>query len=143
MRWSDQAGTVAPEFAAGVGFLVLPVVVLVLSLPGWFEARHAGRVAAAQAAREAATAPNPIAAATGAAAIVDRLLADHGVEAAKPLALITTPPTSGGVETVTASVTVRVPALQLPFVGPVAGFDHTVRHTQPLDRYRATPGGGP
>lgn len=140
-RWRDDGGTTAAEFAAGVGFLVLPMVVLVLSLPGWFEARHAARVAAAGAARAVAVAEHPDEGLAQARLLTAELLADHGVAAAHPLQV--TSPDDGRPGTVTATVTVRVPALQLPFVGPVAGFDHAVAHTQALDRYRATSGGGP
>ena len=44
-------GFVALELAAGVAVLVLPVVMLVASLPGWFDRQSTARQAAREAAR--------------------------------------------------------------------------------------------
>jgi NADH:ubiquinone oxidoreductase subunit H len=52
VRPRDGRGFVAIEWVAAVALLLLPVVVLVATLPSWAERRHAATVAA----REAATA---------------------------------------------------------------------------------------
>jgi hypothetical protein len=49
---SDDRGFVAIEWVAAVGLLLLPVVVLVATLPTWAERRHAATVAAREAVRE-------------------------------------------------------------------------------------------
>ena len=51
-RIDEEHGFVAIEWVAAVAMLLLPVVVLVATLPTWAERRHAATVAAREAARD-------------------------------------------------------------------------------------------
>lgn len=138
-----QAGFTVAEFAAGVGFLVLPVSLLVMSLPGWIETQEAARVAAQQAARAVVTAPDHATGIARGTAVADEVLANRGVAMAGPVAVdgVVAPPAAAGQpqSLVTVTVTVRMPALSLPLVGDWAAWDHAVSHTQPVDVYRSYP----
>lgn len=143
-RWAarrhGEEGLVAAEYAAGVGFLLLPVSILVLSLPGWIGAVEAGRVAAQQAARAVVTAPDHAAGVAEARLLVAETLANRGVGQVGEVAFagsLRHPGGDGPQELVTATVTVRVPAVHLPLLGSWAAFDRAVAHTQPVDRYRS------
>lgn len=142
-RWHGDDGLVAAEYAAGIGFLLLPVTVLVLSLPGWVAAVEAGRVAAQQAARAVVTAPDHTSGTAAAQLLAAETLANRGVVQVGEVALDgALRPVAGDdhQELVTATVTVRMPLLQLPLIGTWLAFDHAVAHTQPVDRYRSIDG---
>lgn len=139
----DDAGFVAAEYAAGVGFLLLPVTLLVLSLPVWVESQEAARVAAQQAARAVVTADDHAAGVARAEAVAAEALVNRGVDQVGGLGIegaLRHRPSDEPQELVTVTVTVRVPAVRLPFLGTWASFDRTVAHTQPVDRYRAVRG---
>ena len=51
MRRGMSQGFVAIEWVGAVGFLLLPIVALVATLPAWAERRHVATVAAREAAR--------------------------------------------------------------------------------------------
>lgn len=139
-----EDGFVAAEYAAGVGFLLLPVTLLVLSLPAWVEAQEAGRVAAQQAARAVVTASDHADGVAQAQLLVAETLANRGVGQVGEVAFDGSLRHGAGDEPqqlVTAIVTVRVPAVQLPLIGTWAAFDRAIAHTQPVDRYRSIDAG--
>lgn len=140
-----EAGFVAAEYAAGIGLLLLPVTLLVLSLPAWVEAQEAGRVAAQQAARAVVTAADHTSGVERARRLAAEALANRGVEQVGDLGVhgaLRHPAGGTPQELVTVTVTVRVPAVSLPLLGTWASFHRAVSHTQPVDRYR-TIGGTP
>ena len=49
--WKDDEGAAPIEFALAVGFLLIPMVVLVMSVAPWVERQSMARVAAGEAAR--------------------------------------------------------------------------------------------
>ena len=51
MNERSQQGLVAIEWVAALALLLLPIVVLVATLPEWAERRHAATVAAREATR--------------------------------------------------------------------------------------------
>ena len=51
-RRRSESGFVAIEWVAAIAMLLLPIVVLVATMPGWAERRHAATVAAREAARD-------------------------------------------------------------------------------------------
>ena len=150
-RWSStgnaagERGSAAIELAAGVGLLVLPTVLLVLSLPTWAQARTAAEVAAREAARTVVLAEDP----TGPAAKVagrvtaETVLANHGHQlVGEPTFAWDRVRVVGGrvrQDQVAATVTVRMPAVAVPFVGSWAAFDWSTTHVEPLDIYRSVP----
>ena len=130
-----ERGFVAVELALGVGLLVLPVALLVLTLPDWSERQVTARAIAREAARLVT------ASGTCATAAVDSL----GVEMARNLGV-----PSGDVAValgcrpgialepgsdVEVAVTVHMPAVHLPGVGDVGEWAWTARHRQAVDRY--------
>lgn len=130
----SAAGSAPIELVAGVGLLVLPVVLLVLALPAWSEVTTMGRAAAREAARVAATTSEDGPLADDAAA---RVAQDHGRPLAAPTEVTFSRSPAG--EAVTATVTVEVPALVVPLVGEWRPVTRRISHTEPLDRYRSRP----
>ena len=132
-------GFVALELAAGVAVLVLPVVMLVASLPGWFDRQSTAR----QAAREAARALTLVGwcdkaraervatrVATGANLSAPDIAVVVDCQAGDPL------PRDGSV---TARVTVAMPGVDVPVIGSVAGWTWTAAHVEPVDPYGSRP----
>lgn len=137
---AGEDGFTAVEFAAGVGLLVLPVALLVMSLPRWVETQQAGRLAAQQAARAVVAAADHAEGLRHATRIADEILENLQVELLEPVVvdghLGPVREAEAEQELVTVTVTVEMPALQLPLIGEWAAFPHAVSHTQPVDRYR-------
>ena len=80
-RGERELGFVAIEWVAAVALLLLPMVVVVVTLPSWAERSHAATVAAREAARVLANDwPNGDPA--GAVLVATEVAADHGVDAA-------------------------------------------------------------
>src|SRR5689334_22219211 len=76
-----SAGFVAIEWVAAIALLLLPVVVLVSTMPEWAERKHTATVAAREAARDLVSNwPNGNPAA--AVLVAQEVAADHGVDAA-------------------------------------------------------------
>jgi len=134
---SGERGYVAGELAIGIGLLVFPVALLVLTLPTWSERQTTARSVAREVARVVAV-----------AGVCDRERAvDTGSEMARNLGL---PPGDLDVqldcaprarlvrgENVRASVTVAVPAVDLPAIGSVGAWRWTAHHSEPVDQYRS------
>ena len=142
-----DGGSAAIELVAGVGLLVLPTVLLVLSLPGWAQARTAADVAAREAARTVVLADDP----TGAEAleagrrVAGSVLANHGHTGRSVPEFtweqIEVTGQEGRVrqQLVRVTVHVRMPAVSVPLIGSWAGFDWSVTHVEPVDIYRSVP----
>lgn len=135
-----EGGFAAVEFVAGIALLVLPVAILVVSLPVWAEAQTSARVVAREAARVLAVADDDVTGRTDAAAMVARVADNLGVDLAAP------PVFAGSVEgpagheaEVSAVITVRLPLLALPLLADLAAVDWSVEHREPVDVYRSRP----
>jgi hypothetical protein len=136
-RQSAERGYVAGELAIGVGLLVFPVALLVLTLPTWSERQTTARSVAREVARVVAV-----------AGVCDRQRAlETSHTMARNLGL---PPTDLDVqldcvpgarlprgESVRASVTVAVPAVDLPGIGGVGAWSWTAHHRELIDQYRS------
>jgi Flp pilus assembly protein TadG len=133
-RHSDR-GAVAVELPLAVGLLLLPVAVLVMVLPQWPESKSVATVAAKEAATLFATAGSPEEGEAAAQAAVDRSAANYG----RTLTLTITGDWCRGC-TVTATVTVAVPALNVPFIGSTGEFDWTATSSARVDDYRSVGG---
>jgi len=134
---SDERGYVAGELAIGIGLLVFPVALLVLTLPTWSERQTTARSIAQEAARVVAV-----------DGVCDRRRAiETGHDMARNLGL---PPGELDIqldcvpgarlprgESVRASVTVVVPAVDLPGIGSVGAWSWTAHHNEPIDQYRS------
>ena len=130
-----ERGAISVEWALGIGVLLLPIALLVVQLPPVLERQSLARVAAQEAGRTVALAPDPYAAGAAAADLVATIAANHGVPAdAARLALGGVLDRGGVVE---ATVVVDVPAVTLPFVGAVGLLQVSATHREPVDRYRS------
>lgn len=134
-----ERGFAAIELSAGVALLVLPVALLVLSLPQWSSRQGVARLAARDAARVVALAGwCDRDAARGA---VDRIAADADLApGALDLTLdcvASAPLPRGGA--VTVRVTVGMPVLDVPILGRAAAWSWTAQHREPVDPYGSRP----
>jgi hypothetical protein len=134
---SRERGYVAGELALGIGLLIFPVALLVLTLPTWSERQTTARSIAREVSRVVAV-----------AGVCDRSAAtETGHDMAQNLGL-----SAGDVDvqldcasgqrlprggSVRASVTVAVPAVTLPGIGSVGAWSWTAHHSEPIDQYRS------
>ena len=135
----DTRGFVVVEFVAGIAVLVLPVALLVLSLPTWAERQSVARVAAREIGRVVAR--DGRCAASEARRLTRVIAVNHGV-AARDVAVMlgcaagSVLPAGGSV---TVAVTVVEPGLRVPGIGRVGQWSFTARHLEPVDRYAGSP----
>ena len=135
MTRATESGFVATEFAFGVAVLVLPVALLVLTFPRWSERQVTARVIAREVARR--TARDGVCDRGAALAVGTTIARNLGVapgDVRVDLACADGAGLAAGSD-VEASVTVAMPAVQLPGVGAVGAWSWTARHREPVDRY--------
>lgn len=125
------------ELALTVCMWLFPLAILVISLPTWVERQSLGRLAAQEAAREVVLAGSWDAGVTAGTAMVAQLAANHDV-AVEDLSVGFGGSLARG-DTVTATVTVQIPALTIPFITEVASFPVTSTHAEAVDAYRSFP----
>jgi hypothetical protein len=131
-----EHGYVSLELVLGLAVLVLPVALIVLTLPTWLARQNLARLAAQQAARTGVIADSPEQGAAAAGTVV----ADAGLDPARDLRVSWEPGSSfarGGL--VTARVTVESPAVSIPFLGSVGSFPLTASFSERVDPYRSGP----
>jgi len=131
---TSEHGFVAIEWVAAVALLLLPMVVLVATMPEWAERKNAATVAAREAARELVdTWPNGDPAA---AVLVARdVAADHGVDAADLDVQVPALGAERGDE-VEVDVEVTMPAIGVAGMA-VGSWHYTARATRRVDDYRS------
>ena len=130
----DERGFVVAEWLLALGLLLIPAGVLVLSFPSWLERQSMARVAAQEASRAVAVADNTEAGVERANALVEEIARNHGVDPATVTVSFTGETTRGG--TVTATITVQMPALTIPGIGPVGSASWSTSHSELVDQYR-------
>jgi hypothetical protein len=117
----------------GVALIILPVMVLILTVPIWeqrtVDAQDAAR-AAARAMVAASTAASGLVAAKQA---VDEVLQGDGVPPAQVSVTFAGEDIPGG--SVTVSVTVVIPAGRVPGLGAIGDLHYTARSTEHVDTY--------
>jgi hypothetical protein len=131
-----EDGYVSLELVLGLALLVLPIALIVLTLPTWLARQNLARLAAQQAARTAVIAASPERGATAAGSVA----ADAGLDPAKDLRVAWEPGSSfarGGL--VTVKVTVQTPAIAIPFLGSFGSFPLTAGFSERVDQYRSGP----
>ncbi len=129
----NDRGSAPLELAAGVGLLLIPAVVLVMSFAPWVEHQMAAREIARDVARTAA-----ITAATPASEpIVEQVAHNYGIDPSDIHVTVTGSVGRGGL--VTATVTMQMPAIAVPGVGGLGSVRWTVHHTEQVDLYRSLP----
>ena len=130
----DSRGFVAIELVLAIGLLLFPVVLLVASLPQWSERQHAAIVAAREAARVAGQAW-PADGDVDAERVAREVVATYGIADGDVTITVSPPPGRGGL--VTATVTVRMPALAVPLLASVGAWSWTARESVRIDDYRS------
>jgi len=129
-----ERGFIAIEWVAAIAILLLPMVVLVATLPSWAERRNAATFAAREAARELADSwpngdPN------AAVLVAQEVAADHGIAAADLDVRVPSVGEARGGE-VEVDVDVRMPAIGVD--GMSAGSWHyTARAVRRIDDFRS------
>jgi len=137
-RRRDDRGSTTAVVELPLGLLLLvPAALLVLTVATWFERAAAARTAADEAARTVVLSDSWDQGAADAQAVVDEIAANYDLDPGDLTLQLDGDLTRGG--TVTAHVTVHVPAAAIPLLGGIGNFDRTVSHTEQVDQYRSIP----
>ena len=129
-----EGGFVAIEWVAAVALLLLPVVVVVATMPGWAERRHTATVAAREAARVLVE-EWPDADAAAAVLVATDVAADHGVDSSDVAVRVLSVGEARGGEVV-VEVDVTMPAVGVDGMS-VGSWHYTARATRRVDDYRS------
>ena len=130
-RLRGDRGTVAVELPLAVGLILLPVAVLVMVIPQWPERQTVATAAAKEAATLYATAPSAGEGAAAAEAAVAQAAANYGLDG---LQLELTGSWCRGC-TVTARVTVEIPAVHIPMIGTIGSTNWTAASSARVEDY--------
>jgi hypothetical protein len=134
----DQAGFAPLTLVLGVGLVIVPVLLLVLTIPTWLERSVDAHDAAANAVRTLATANNWQAGTLAANQTVSQLISNDGLDPG--LVSVTYAGDLNPGDTVTARVTVTIPAGVIPGIGTYGTVHYTATSTQHVDTYKADNG---
>lgn len=136
---NERGEAAALEMMFVVGLLLLPTVIGLGQIPRWIDARSTAELAAQEAARAMALAPDAEAGRAAGEAVAVQVVVNHGWSAEVLRSVSFSGDLAPGGE-VTASVTIAVPRIVVPPVGPVGGgFEHRWSHTERVDDYRDGP----
>jgi hypothetical protein len=120
----------------GVGFIVLPVMVLVLTIPTWEQRAVDAQDAARSAARALVTADNWSDGVAAADQVVAEVAENDGLPATDVNVEYSGSLAPGAA--VTAAVTVSVPVGDVPGLGFVGTVHYTATSTEHVDSYRSS-----
>jgi hypothetical protein len=121
----------------GVGFIVLPVMVLVLTVPTWEQRAVDAQDAARGAARALVTADDWDDGVAAANQVVAEVAENDGLPSTDMNVEYSGSLTPGGA--VAAAVTVSVPVGDVPGLGFVGTVHYTATSTEHVDSYRSSP----
>jgi hypothetical protein len=133
----ERGSSTALTLMLGVGFIVVPVMVLVLTLPTWEQRSVDAQDAARSAARALATADSWGDGVAAADQVVSEVIDDDGLPAADVSVQCSGSLGPGAV--VTAAVTIAVPVGNVPGLGTVGVLHFTATSTEHVDTYRQSP----
>ena len=123
------------EWPLAVFLLLVPIAAMVTLLPKWSERQTVARDAAATAARVAVLEADPEKAMGAGQDAVDRTATNFGVDP-RDLTLSWSGDLSRG-GAITATVTIRMPAIAFPGLGSVEAWSWSSSHTERVDDYRS------
>lgn len=130
----SESGFVAIEWVAAIALLLLPMIVLVATMPDWAERKNAATVAAREAARDLAENwPNGNPAA--AVLVAEDVAADHGIDASDLEVRVPSVGEERGGEVV-VEVVVTMPAIGVTGMS-VGSWRYTARATRRIDDFRS------
>ncbi|MFQ5554139.1 MAG: hypothetical protein ACE5GC_02055 [Acidimicrobiia bacterium] len=133
-------GFASVQWMMGLGLIVVPAAVIVLTLAPWYERAGLGALAAQEAARTVAVAPTWDEGVVAAEALIARIAAARCPEEPQCLSVAVRSSVPGRLErggTVTAEVGVTLPRVVIPFVGSFGAVEHRVTSVEAVDRYRS------
>jgi hypothetical protein len=117
----------------GVALIILPVMVLILTVPVWEQRAVDAEDAARAAARAMVVASSEASGLVAAKQAVDEVLQGDGIPSAQVSLSFAGEDVPGA--SVTASVTVVIPAGQVPGLGAIGNLHYTARSTEHVDSY--------
>ncbi len=132
-----ERGSVAVELPLALGLLLLPLALFVITVPAWPERQTVARAAAIEASRSAVLAGSWEQGVEEGEAAVRRAARNQGLDPSDISVSWAGSFSRGG--SVTASVTVRMPALVIPGLTTVEPWSWTADHTERVDDYRSIP----
>lgn len=133
----DERGAVAVELPAAIGLLLIPLALLVITIPTWPERQTVARAAASEAARTAVLAGSWQEGTEAGAEVVALAAQNYGLDPGD--LIVSWDGAFARGESVTATVTVRMPALVLPGLTNVDPWTWSTSHTERIDDYRSLP----
>lgn len=134
----EQAGAAyaAVEMVLVLGIILLPTIAGIAQLPRWVDAKSTADLAAQEAAREMVLAESWVEGAVAGEAVAVAVVTNRGLDVGALGGVSFTGALERG-GTVTATVTLQVPPIILPGVGPVGGTITLTRSaTERVDDYR-------
>ncbi len=146
-----ERGFTTVEWTLGLGLIVLPLTLLVLTIAPWFERASMARLIANEAARVMVLADDYATGEAEARAVAEEIAANYGFAAGdwceSPggdgclwMGLSsTTPGALARSGEVTATVEVPIPATTIWFIAEAPGFQWTTEHVERVDDYRSFP----
>lgn len=137
MKLGGENGMTAIETPLALILLLVPVALMVITVPAWPERQTVARAAAIDAARTAVLADSWDEATSTGTEAVARAAANHGLPAGDLAVAWDGGLTRGGA--VTARVTVRMPALVIPGLGRIGAWSWVASHSETVDRFRSFP----
>lgn len=130
-------GSAAIEMPLAVGLLLLPIAMIVMLVPQWPERQTVASAAAKDAASIYANATDPTSGAADATASVAQAAANYGL--APGTLTVQLAGQWCRACTVTARVTVTIPAITIPFAGTIGAFTWTATSSARIADYRSIP----
>jgi len=142
-----QAGFAVPEWLLGIGLIIMPVVVIVVSIAPWYERANMATLMAQEAARTMVLADDWQTGEQTARAVASEIAANHGFVAtgwcpsrAPGCLWIGFEGTAGTLQRGTeieVIVEVPIPGVVVPGIGEVAEFQWSQSHTERVDDHRS------
>jgi Flp pilus assembly protein TadG len=134
-RNRNDAGFIAVEWLVAVVFLLLPVVLIGAGVSRWPERQQVARAAAAEAARAAVLSDTEAEALANAQVMAAEVATNYGVPEGAYTVAVNAPVWDRG-QPVTVTVTMEMPAIDVPGVGSWSASDWSASSTQRIEDYR-------
>lgn len=128
-------GSAVIEWPLTIALLLLPVGLMVLTFPTWTERQTVARSAAQESARIVVLADSFEEGVADAREAVTQTAINFGVDPSTVHVTFAGDWGRGG--SITATVTVTMPAVQLPGLGNVGSWTWSASHTERVDDYRS------
>ena len=132
---AGEAGFIAVEWVAAIVFLLIPVVLMGAGLSRWPERQQVARAAASEGARVAVLSDTQEEAFVRANQVADTVAANYGVPSGEVDVQVEAAQWDWG-QDVTVTVTIAIPALDVPGMGSWSPGSWSTSSTQRIEDYR-------